>query len=63
MFQSLRNHSECQGLHVGHCVIAALPVAHDAREIWHLGNPPAVRFVFDLDREDHVGTVTSEPAA
>lgn len=59
MFQPLSQHSQCEGLYFGHGFSVVGAVAEHAREIRNFGYPSTVLFTFELDLEDHKGTLTS----
>jgi hypothetical protein len=53
MLQALGDYAKCQCLDTRHGFIPVLAVTHDAGKRRHLGQPPAVVFAFELDREGH----------
>lgn len=53
MFEAFGDRTKRQRLHAGHCVVAALSVAHDAWQRRHFGNPPAVGLALDFDGKVH----------
>jgi hypothetical protein len=53
MLEAFGNHSQRQGLHLGHGLAAVSPIAKHAGQGGHLGEPAAVVFPLKLDREGH----------
>ena len=51
MFQSVRKNTQCQRLDLAARLLSGATVSHYARQIWDLGNPTAVGFVFELDSQ------------
>jgi len=62
VFQSLSDDAKRQRLYTRHGFIAVCAVAHDARQSWHFGQPPAIGFALKLDGKGHARTVASGPA-
>lgn len=62
VFQTFRDHTKRQGLDARHGFITVGAITHDAGEIGHFGEPPAVSFSLELDGEDHARTVASGPS-
>jgi hypothetical protein len=42
-----------EGLGSGNCLLAALPVRKDARQLGHLGDPATIFLAFNLDGKTH----------
>lgn len=53
---SLRKSAQGQSLNLRDCIGARHTIRQDARKIADLGNLPAVRFLLDLDKENHCTT-------
>jgi hypothetical protein len=62
MLQALGNHAEGQRLDAGDGLIPVLTIGHDARQRGYLGEPAAVVFALNFNRERHSGNVPSGPA-
>ena len=62
VLQTLGNDSQGEGLYEGNGFVAVLAIGHHAWQIGYLGEPAAVVFTFDFDREGHLGNVPSGPA-
>jgi hypothetical protein len=63
VLEAFSDHAKGERLNSGYGLIAVSAVAHDARQIGHLGEPAAVGLRFQLNREGHDGTVPPRPAA
>jgi len=62
MFQALGNHAEGQRLNASDGLVPVLTVRHDARQRGHFGQPTAVDFSLNFNRERHKSNVPSGPA-
>jgi hypothetical protein len=62
MFEAFGNHAESEGLHAGDRFIPVLPVGHDAGQGRYFGEPTAIIFALNFNRERHGGNVPSGPA-
>ena len=62
MFETLGNHSQRERLHTGDSLVPVLTVGHDAGQGGYLGQPTAIDFAFDFNRERHSGNVAFGPA-
>lgn len=57
MLEAFSNHPQSQGLYLGHGLAAVGTVAEHTGQCGHLGEPAAVVFLFQLDREGHEFTL------
>jgi len=57
MFQTLCQHAQRERLHFRHGLRLVGAIAEHAREVRNLGDPSPVLFAFQLNFEDHMGTV------
>lgn len=62
MLESLSDDAEGERLDASDRLVSVLPVGHDARQRRHFGQPAAVVFSLDFNRERHNGNVPSGPA-
>lgn len=62
MLEAFSEDAKGQRLNLSDGFIAVLAVAQDAGQSRHAGQPAAVVFTFQLDRESHAGTVLFAPA-
>ena len=62
MLETFGNHAQGERLYPSDCFVTILTVGHNARQRRHLGEPAAVVFALDFDREGHVGNVPFGPA-
>ena len=53
VLEPLSNHSEGECLNTSDRFVAVSPVAHDAGQIRHLGQPSAIELAVQLNRESH----------
>jgi hypothetical protein len=56
MLETLGNHSEGKGLDPSHRFVACVPIAQNAGQVGHFGNPASVVFAFELDGVDQAHT-------
>ena len=61
MLQALGNHSEGECLHASDSLVPILAINHDAGKGRYLGEPAAVDFSVNFNRERHVGNVPFGP--
>ncbi len=61
MLQALSNHSEGKRLDTGNCLVSVLTVGHDTGQGGDLGQPAAIVFPLNFNRERHEGNVPSGP--
>lgn len=54
MLESLGNDAQGQGLYQGNGFVAVHSVAQDSGQCWNFGEPAAVLFVLEFDRQSHV---------
>lgn len=59
MLESLSDDAEGERLNASDRLVSVLPVGHDARQRRHFGQPAAVVFSLDFNRERHNGNVPS----
>jgi hypothetical protein len=57
MLKAFSNHPQSQGLYLGHGLATVGAVAEHTRQCGHLGEPAAVVFLLQLDREGHEFTL------
>jgi len=62
VFEAFSNDSKGECLDARHGFFAVCSVAEYASKVGYFCQPPAVTFMFELDRKGHSGTVTSGPA-
>ena len=62
MLQPFRNDAERERLYASDGFITILAIGHDARQSGYLGEPTAVVFALNFNRERHSGNVPSGPA-
>ncbi len=62
MFEALGNHAEGKGLDSSHRFVACAPVAQDAGQVGHFGNPASIIFAFELDGVNQAHTRYSSTA-
>jgi hypothetical protein len=53
MLKPLGDDAKGECLNASHCFVAVGTIAHDARQIRHFGQPPAITFPIKLNRERH----------
>src|SRR5207249_3379087 len=59
MLEPLGHGAQRQRLCPGNSLVPCGAVRHGAREFKHLGNPPTIFFLLELDAEDHKGLIMS----
>ena len=59
MLESLSNHAQRECLDAGDSLAAVRPIRHDAGQAWNLGQPTAIDFGLDFDRQRHQSNVAS----
>lgn len=52
MLQTIGDDAQCKGLHLRCGGLTRVTISHDAGQIYHLGQPPAVVLALDLDSHD-----------
>ena len=62
MLQALSNHAEGKRLDTSDGLIPVLSIGHDAGQGRDLGQPAAIVFPLNFNRERHEGNVPSGPA-
>ena len=62
MLQPFRNYAERERLYASDGFITVLAIGHNARQSGYLGEPTAVVFALDFNRERHTGQSTIGPA-
>lgn len=62
MLQTFGNHAQGERLYAGDGFVSVLAVGHDAGQGGHLGEPAAIVFALDFNRERHGGNVPFGPA-
>ena len=62
MLQAFGNHAEGERLHTSDGLVPILAIRHDAGQGRYLGEPAAVDFLVNFDRERHGGNVPFGPA-
>jgi len=62
MLEALGNDAEGERLDASNRLVSVLTVGHDARQRRHFGQPAAIVFSLDFNRERHNGNVPSGPA-
>ena len=53
MFKTLCQNAQRERLDLGYCFGLGRSVTEHAREVWNLGDPPAVLLAFELNLERH----------
>jgi len=53
MLEALGQDAQRQGLDLCHCLVPALAIRHDPRQVTNLGQPTAIIFTLELNRELH----------
>src|SRR5688500_14636201 len=53
MLEAFSQDTECHRLDSSPSVSSRIPVSHDARQAWHLGQPSAVGFLLKFDTQGH----------
>lgn len=61
VFEALGQHPQGEGLDLRHCLWPICPITEHSGEVRNLGDPPAVLFTFELNLEDHNGTLAPGP--
>lgn len=57
MLKTLSDYAQGERLDARDSFRSILTIGHDARQGWYLGEPPAVLFLLDFNRERHGGNV------
>jgi hypothetical protein len=57
ILQTLRDHTEGEGLNLGDCLVAIMAIAEDPRKGRDFGDPPTVGFALEVDGEDHTSNL------
>lgn len=60
MFETLRQDTQGQRLHLRDSFGLVGSIAEHSREIGNLGDPPAILLAFELNLEGHIGTLAPE---
>jgi hypothetical protein len=62
VLEALSDDTQGERLEPGYGLLPVSTVTDSARELGHLGEPAAIRLRFQLNRENHKGTVAPGPA-